>query len=173
MEFLVTILYHMFMFAYSLYPEPKLEPEPCKGEIVQTRMGEICIWSKEPEFLEYIYMGAYISHLYEKFDPTVVPYSGQKYSNKRLYCIYRYTIHRDGSIHDLKIEVPQNEQFDAYVKKIILDNPPAPLFEGMPDSMKVELAMNQNTRGMGTGLVGRRWHDYYIMDIRKCSKLNK
>ena len=151
------------MMVSIFVPEDKSEPYVCKGDIVQARMGEICVDSKDSERLTTLYMTSYLNYLEKIFDPKVVSYPGKKYSIQKLYCIYRYVLRKDGSIHDLKPEVSQNEQFDNHVKKLILDNPPIPFWENMPDTVKVELAVLQTTGVGGSSTIGNIWHDYYVI----------
>lgn len=173
MEVIAGLLYCLFMVFSIFVPEGKSEPYVCKGDIVQTHMGEICVNSKDPERVKDLYMTSYIHYLEKKFDSKVVPYSGKKYSIQKLYCIYRYVLHKDGSIHDLKLEVSQNEQFDNLVKKLILDNPPIAFLENMPDTVKVELAVLQTTGVGGVSIIGNTWHDYYVIILEKNSEFDE
>ena len=141
--------------------------ESCKFKLYKTTMGEICTDPDNQKDIIRTYMWTYTYYLYDKFDEKKVPFSGRKYSNMRLYNIYRYTIHSDGTITDLHPIVKENDEFDEHVKNLILNNPPAKFIEGLPDKIKVELAVVQTASEEGLGGTGYMWGDYYNIRFEK------
>ena len=84
----------------------------CNGKLYKTTMGDVCVQPDDPNDILRVYMWVYMYYLYDNFDQKKIPFSGRKYSNKRLYNIYRYTIHKDGSITNLHSIVKENNEFD-------------------------------------------------------------
>lgn len=139
----------------------------CNGKLYKTSMGDVCVQPDDPKDILRVYMWVYMYYLYDNFDQKRVPFSGRKYSNKRLYNIYRYTIHKDGSITDLHPIVKENDEFDEHVKNLILDNPPAKFIDGLPEEIKVELEVVQTAGEESLGGTGYKWSDYYNIGFEK------
>ena len=156
----------MSILAVNFSGNEDTAPIPCKNSI-NTRMGEICIYSQNQDSIVSSYTGTYLRYIYDKFDAKKIPFPGRKYSNKRLYNVYRYIIHKDGTISDITPIILEKSEFDDYVKNLIINNPPAPLLDGMPDELKIELEVVQTTGEFGVGGSGYKWGEYYNIIFRK------
>ena len=86
----------------------------------------------------YKYMEDYQKQLYDAFNPRKFLYHGWGTA-------YEYTIHKDGTISDMKLYHNENKRFNAYVESVILDNPPKPFYEGMDiEQMRINTMLLQN-----------------------------
>lgn len=163
---LITILLLSILNIQNCYAKTEVKSAPCIRSY-ETHMGDICVFSERQKDILYSYMGTYLYYLYQNFDTKKVKFSGRKYSNMRLYNIYHYIIHKDGSITDLTPVVLENPEFDEHVKNLIYKYPPAPLIDGMPDEMKVELEVTQSAGPYGSGMKEYIWGDYYNIHFIK------
>ncbi len=159
------LLFLLMSLSFSQKVEADKTPHCLKT--YDTSMGNICIHRLDKKSILDAYMGVYLGFLEENFDTKKVKFSGRKYSDKRLYSIYRFIIHKDGSISDVTPVVIVNDEFDAYVRNFILDFSPAPLLDGMDDQIKVELEVVQTYGGYGGGIPGNIWGDYYKIHFSK------
>ena len=156
--FICFIFYSFNSFAYS---------EDVR--IVNTYMGDVRVFENDLNRTIDYYMGVYSDYLTANFDAKKIKFTGRKYSNMRLYNIYRYVVHRDGSISNIVPVVLENSEFDMYVKNLILSFLPAPFVGDMPDKIDVELEVTQDAEiGFSSGIPGyRRGRDYYRIYISK------
>ncbi len=163
MKKLIMLLLFMFL---NFGQNVKADVPPCL-RTYETSMGKICVQDLDKKWIIYSYMGVYLDFLEKNFDTTKVKFSGRKYSDKRLYSIYRYIIHKDGSISDITPVVVMNDEFDAHVRNFILEFSPAPLIDGMDDQIKVELEVLQTYGEYGGGMPGNIWGDYFQIHFLK------
>lgn len=165
---LITLIFAFvpMAFAGNKNPNEILCPQNCLY-VVKTNMGDICVNSLKQKDIIWTYMMRYLNYLYENFDTKKVKFSGRKYSNMRLYNIYHYIIHKDGSITDLTPVVLDIPEFNEHVKNLILNYPPAPLIDGMPDEMKVELEITQSVGSFGGGGTEYSRGEYYNIHFTK------
>lgn len=156
----------MLLFAIIIQVAPAYASMPCK-QIITTAMGDICLYKSDEQGKIDAYTSTYLSYIMNKFDPKKYPFKGRKYSNMRLYNIYRFTINKDGSITDITPVVLEGTEYDDYVKSLIIENPPVPLIEGMPNQLKIELEVVQGVSSEGYGGTGFLWGEYYNIYFKK------
>lgn len=135
-------------------------------EVIKTPFGDYdsSKWYKP----EQAYWGMYSCYLMEKFDTHKTPFEGRKYSPKKLYTVYRYTVYPDGRISDLELFISQHKAFDEYIKELILNNPPIPFFEGMEKKpVRTELQITQTESKYGTGGIFFKDENIRMMSVTK------
>lgn len=82
----------------------------------------------------YKYMSEYRDQLYGAFEPN-------KFREKKWGQIYIYTIHKGGKITDIK-NYSEMDEYDKYIKQVILDNPPPPFPKELEeDNVRIETSL--------------------------------